>query len=63
MESSNYSTVESNTKLFLEKLHQSGGPPLYTLTSTEARKVLSELQAASIEKLPLFVIVNINRNE
>jgi acetyl esterase len=52
MESSNYSTVEKNTKLFLENLQQSGGPPLYTLTPTEARKVLSGLQAAPIEKLP-----------
>src|SRR5919206_2583990 len=52
MESSNYSTVEKNTKLFLEKLQQSGGPPLYTLTPTEARKVLSWLQTAPIEKLP-----------
>ena len=32
IESFNYSTVEKNTKLFLEKLQQSGGPPLYTLT-------------------------------
>ena len=45
MESSNYSTVENNTKLFLEKLQQSGGPPLYTLTPTEARNVLSGLQS------------------
>lgn len=52
METYNYSTVEKNTKLFLEKLQQSGGPPLYTLTPTEARKVLSGLQAAPVEKLP-----------
>ena len=52
MESFNYSTVEKNTKLFLEKLQQSGGPPIYTLTPTEARKVLSGLQASSLEKVP-----------
>jgi len=52
MESSNYSTVEKNTKLFLENLQQSGGPPIYTLTPTEARKVLSGLQASSLEKVP-----------
>ena len=52
MESSKYSTVENNTKLFLEKLQQSGGPPLSTLTPTEARQVLSGLQAAPIKKLP-----------
>ena len=38
MESSKYSTVENNTKLFLENLQQSGGPPLSTLTPTEARQ-------------------------
>src|ERR687889_581315 len=52
MESSNYSTVEKNTKLFLEKIQQSGGPPIYTLTATEARKILSGLQASSLEKVP-----------
>ena len=52
MESSNYSTVEKNTKLFLEKIQQSGGPPIYTLTPTEARKILSGLQASSLEKVP-----------
>ena len=51
MEAYNYSTVENNTKLFLEKLQQIGGPPLYTLTPSEARNVLSGLQAGPIEKL------------
>jgi hypothetical protein len=37
IESSNYSTVEKNTKLFLEKSQQSGAPPLYTLTPNEAQ--------------------------
>ena len=49
MDTNNYPTVEKKTKSFLEKLQQSGGPPLYTLTPTEARKVLSGLQAAPIE--------------
>ena len=52
METYNYSTVEINTKLFLEKLQQSGGPPIYTLTPSEARNVLSGLQAGPIEELP-----------
>ena len=52
MDTNNYPTVENKTKLFLEKLQQSGGPPLYTLTPTEARNVLSGLQAGPIEKLP-----------
>jgi hypothetical protein len=51
MDTNNYPTVENKTKLFLEKLQQSGGPPLYTLTPTEARNVLSGLQAGPIEKL------------
>ena len=51
IESSNYSTVENKTKLFLEKLQQSGDPPIYTLPPTEARKVLSGLQASSLEKV------------
>ena len=52
MDNNNYPTVEIKTKLFLEKLQQSGGPPLYTLTPSEARNVLSGLQAGPIEKLP-----------
>jgi acetyl esterase len=52
MESSNYSPVEKNTKLFLEKLQQTVAPPIYTLPPTEARKVLSKLQALSLEKVP-----------
>ena len=52
IESSNYSTVENKTKLFLEKLQQSGDPPIYTLPPTEARKVLSGLQTSSLEKVP-----------
>ena len=52
MDTNNYPTVENKTKLFLEKLQQSGGPPLYTLTPTEARNILSGLQAGQIEKLP-----------
>ncbi len=52
METYNYSTVETNTKIFLESLQQNPGPPLYTLTPSEARNVLSGLQSAPIEKLP-----------
>ena len=53
METFNYSTVEDNTKLFLEKLQQGGGPPVYTLTPTEARNVLSSLQqSVEVKKLP-----------
>ena len=37
-----YSTVEQNTQKFLESLQ---GPPLYTLTPSDARAVLSSLQS------------------
>ena len=51
METYNYSTVETNTRIFLESLQQNPGPPLYTLTPSEARNVLSSLQSSPIEKL------------
>ncbi len=44
-----YSTVEQETKKFLESLQ---GPPLYTLTPNEARAVLSGLQSKDVQKLP-----------
>jgi acetyl esterase len=52
METYNYSNVENNTRIFLEKLQQSDAAPLYTLTPSEARKVFSGLQACPIDKLP-----------
>jgi len=48
----NYSTVERNTRIFLESLQKNAGPPLYTLTPNEARNVLSGLQSGEIQKLP-----------
>ena len=52
METYNYSTIENNTRLFLESLLKNPGPPIYTLTPSDARNVLSGLQTAPIEKLP-----------
>ena len=46
-----YSTVENNTRLFLESLQKNSGPPIYTLTPNEARNVLSGLQSGQIQKL------------
>lgn len=37
---------------FLDKTAAAGGPPLYTLKPEEARKILNQLQAEPIEKLP-----------
>ncbi len=49
----NYSTVEQNTRLFLESLQNNSGPPLYALSPTDARHVLSSLQSnTEPEKLP-----------
>jgi acetyl esterase len=48
----NYTTVERNTRAFLESLQQNPGPPLYKLSPQQARAVLSSLQADPIEKLP-----------
>lgn len=50
METYNYSTVENNTRIFLEHLQQNPSPPLYTLTPDEARNVLSGLQSTLLEK-------------
>ncbi|MDX1372290.1 MAG: alpha/beta hydrolase, partial [Nitrososphaeraceae archaeon] len=48
----NYSTIENNTRLFLESLQKNPGPPIHTLTPSDARNVLSGVQATPIEKLP-----------
>ena len=45
MDKYNYSTVEQNTRLFLESLQNDAGPPLYALSPTDARDVLSSLQS------------------
>jgi acetyl esterase len=45
--------LESKTALFIEGLTAQGGPPIYKLPVQEARKVLENLQAQPIEKLPV----------
>ena len=44
-----YPTVEQDTQKFLESLQ---GPPLYTLSPTDARAVLSGLQSKAVQMLP-----------
>ena len=53
MDKYNYSTVESNTRIFLESLQKNAGPPLYALTPNEARNILSGLQSVKYKNLPL----------
>jgi acetyl esterase/lipase len=44
--------VEPETRAFLEKVNKQGGTPIYQLSPKDARKVLSDLQAAQVAKLP-----------
>lgn len=44
--------LEPTTAAFIEQLEKSGAPPIYKLAPIEARKVLENLQAQPIEKLP-----------
>jgi acetyl esterase len=47
-----YTGVEQNTRAFLESLQQNSGPPIYSLSPSQARDVLSGLQAGPVTKLP-----------
>lgn len=44
--------LEPVTREFLEKVNKQGGTPIYQLSPKDARKVLSNLQAAQVAKLP-----------
>lgn len=44
--------LEPVTREFLEKVNKQGGTPIYQLSPKDARKVLSDLQAAQVAKLP-----------
>ncbi|AKB51484.1 Lipase [Methanosarcina barkeri str. Wiesmoor] len=44
--------LEPATREFLEKVNKQGGTPIYQLSPKDARKVLSDLQAAHVAKLP-----------
>ena len=53
MSKSLYSELEHDTRVFLANLRQKGGPPIYTLSPSDARAVLSGLQASiPVKKLP-----------
>ena len=55
-----YTGVEQNTRAFLESLQQNSGPPIYTLSPSQARDVLSGLQAGPVTKLPADIESRIN---
>lgn len=44
--------LDPPTQKFVDKLNAAGGPPLYTLSPSDARKVLDDAQAISVSKLP-----------
>jgi acetyl esterase len=53
MSKSLYSELEPNTRAFLDNLRQKGAPPIYTLSPSDARAVLSGLQTSiPVKKLP-----------
>lgn len=47
--------LEKRTAQFIEEVAASGGKPLYKLTVQEARKVLDDLQAKPVDKLPVMI--------
>ncbi len=47
--------LEVTTKKFIQSLIAKDGPPLYTLSPIEARKVLDGVQSGPIEKLPVQI--------
>jgi len=48
----NEPVLEPTTQAFIDALAAQGGKPLYTLSYVDARKVLEDLQAININKLP-----------
>lgn len=45
-------SLEPATRAFVENVNKQGGTPIYELAPKDARKVLSDLQAAEVTKLP-----------
>ncbi|MGB2899901.1 MAG: alpha/beta hydrolase, partial [Candidatus Acidiferrum sp.] len=44
--------LEPTTQAFIDALAAQGGKPLYTLSYADARKVLEDVQAINVKKLP-----------
>ena len=47
--------LEPATQKFIDGLVAAGGPPLYTLSADDARKVLTTVQTAPVSKLPASI--------
>lgn len=47
--------LEKHTQAFIDHLKSMGGPPIYKLPIAQARKVLDDLQAQPVEKLPVRI--------
>lgn len=52
---SKYKNLDPKIAKFLEQLAKQDGPPIYTLPAEKARKVLEDLQAPSVNKLPVQI--------
>ncbi len=48
-------TLEGTTERFIQTLVAAGGPPIYKMSTADARKVLDSLQSQPIEKLPAHI--------
>ena len=46
----NFIGVEKTTKTFLDKIQNNPGPPIYKLSPSDARNVLSGLQLVPVAK-------------
>jgi len=47
--------LDKKTEQFVQELKAAGGPPIYKLPVREARKVLEDLQAKPVEKMPVHI--------
>jgi len=47
--------LEPTTQKFIDGLVAAGGPPLYTLSADDARKVLTTVQTDPVSKLPASI--------
>jgi acetyl esterase len=53
MTKGNKPVLEPTTQAFIDALEAKGGKPLYTMPYSDARKVLEDLQAINVKKLPV----------
>ena len=51
----NIDLLEPATRTFVENVNKQGGTPIYELSPEDARKILSDLQAQEVAKLPIDI--------